>query len=445
MSDIVIREWDASDAARSDRSASDRARHRRKVREAIRGNIAEIVAEEAIIGKSRERIVKVPIRGIREYRFSFGANQPRVGQGDGETEPGQILDREPSARPGDHAGDQPGFDYYETEITLDELVEIMFEDLELPLQERKNLREVPVESRRKLSGYRRKGAWARLSLRRSARERLRRLQKTRRRVRILESEIDLLRREAENRRLAGDFRGSARCLKRVEEHGRKLEQAREFAARFDTQPRDVTAPDRVRFPFREEDLRFQRPRVEPRYESNAVVLCIMDTSGSMHTAKKYLARSFFFLLHSFIAARYRNVHTVFIAHHMEAREVTEEEFFHKGESGGTFISSGYKKAIEIINERYHPSLWNIYAFHCSDGDNFDSDNDDAIRAAVELSGVCNLFGYGEIKPEGEGRYENSLLDFFSSHVDVPNFEAILIRKREDVWPAFRKLLRHESA
>ena len=95
-------------------------------------------------------------------------------------------------------------------------------------------------------------------------------------------------------------------------------------------------------------------RTDTREESNAVVLCIMDTSGSMDTMKKYLARSFFFLLYQFICTKYQNVEIVFIAHHTEAKEVTEEEFFHKGESGGTFISSGYKKALDIIEERYHP-------------------------------------------------------------------------------------------
>ena len=109
------------------------------------------------------------------------------------------------------------------------------------------------------------------------------------------------------------------------------------------------------------------------------MVCIMDTSGSMDTMKKYLARCFFFLLYQFIRSKYRNVEIVFIAHHTEAKEVTEDEFFHKGESGGTLISSGYQKALEIIAERYHPTLWNIYAFHCSDGDNFDTDNAD--RAA----------------------------------------------------------------
>ncbi len=146
----------------------------------------------------------------------------------------------------------------------------------------------------------------------------------------------------------------------------------------------------------------------------------MDTSGSMDTMKKYLARSFFFLLYQFISTRYRNVEIVFIAHHTEASEVTEEEFFHKGESGGTFISSGYAKALEIIAARYHPSLWNLYAFHCSDGDNFDSDNPAALKDAEELAEICNLFGYGEIKPLGSRYYESSMLNVFR-RIQAPEF------------------------
>ena len=127
----------------------------------------------------------------------------------------------------------------------------------------------------------------------------------------------------------------------------------------------------------------------------------MDTSGSMGTVKKYLARSFYFLLYQFIRQKYQNTEVVFIAHHTEAKEVTEQEFFHKVESGGTYISSGYRKALDLIEDRYHPSLWNIYAFHCSDGDNFYSDNERALQSAEELCQKCNLFGYGEIKPSGK--------------------------------------------
>src|SRR5436853_4491227 len=89
--DTIFREYRPSDAERSDRSAGDRLRHRQKVRQSIRENIADIVAEESIIGKDRERIIKVPIRGIKEYRFVYGDNAPGVGQGDGESQPGQVV------------------------------------------------------------------------------------------------------------------------------------------------------------------------------------------------------------------------------------------------------------------------------------------------------------------------------------------------------------------
>ena len=87
----VFRPYSSSEALRSDRSAGDRQRHREKLREAIRDNIADIISEESIIGRDRDRIIKVPIRGIKEYRFVFGDNQPQVGEGEGETQPGQVV------------------------------------------------------------------------------------------------------------------------------------------------------------------------------------------------------------------------------------------------------------------------------------------------------------------------------------------------------------------
>jgi sporulation protein YhbH len=313
----IFRPFRHSEAERSDRSAGDRLRHRQKVRESIRDNIADIVAEESIIGQSRDKLIKVPIRGVREFRFVYGTNSPGVGQGNGESEPGQVVGRGNAEGPGvgDKAGDQPGRDIYETEVTLDELVEIMFEDLELPDLERRALRQMPAERTAKRKGYRQVGIRVRLDKRRTARERVRRLLATRKRGERDESP------EAESD-----------------------EQRRE--------------------PFHTDDLTYRHVVSDLREESNAVVLCIMDTSGSMDTVKKYLARSYFFLLYQFISTKYRAVELVFIAHHTEAREVTEQEFFHRAESGGTFISSGYLKALEIIEERYHPSLWNIYAFHC---------------------------------------------------------------------------------
>ncbi|GIW40659.1 MAG: UPF0229 protein [Candidatus Binatia bacterium] len=392
LPEAVFRPFRRSDAERSDRSAGDRLRHRQKVRQAIRENIADIVAEESIIGKARDKIVKVPLRGVKEYRFVYGDNAPGVAQGQGQTQVGEVVgkrsDRGVPAIP-DRAGDRPGVDYYETDITLEELVDIMFEDLELPDLERRKLREVTAPRLTKRKGYRQVGIRVRLDKRRTSKARVRRRLATRR---LASSALET----------------------------------------------------RDRFPFHEEDLTYRHIAPEPKRESNAVVLCIMDTSGSMDTMKKYLARSFFFLLYQFLLTKYRNVEIVFIAHHTEAAEVTEEEFFSKGESGGTFISSGYQKALQIVAERYHPSLWNIYAFHCSDGDNFDSDNEAALKAARQLADVCNLFGYGEIKPMGSRYYESSMLQIFR-RLDADNFQTVLIEKKEDIWPSFKALLAKDRA
>src|SRR5438093_1505033 len=337
--------------------------------EGFRQDIADINAEESIIGKDRDKVIKVPIRGIREYKFVYGDNVPGVGQGTGESQNGQVVGKakQPGKAGEDKAGDQPGSDYYETDVTLEELIDIMFEDLELPDLERKALRQLESFRIAKRKGYRAVGIRVRLDKRRTARERVR-------------------------RKLA-----TSRVAREKDAVGVTAE---------------VTPGTERRFPFHEDDLTYRHMTTDVKKESNAVVICIMDTSGSMDTMKKYLARSFFFLLYQSICTKYGDVEIVFIAHHTEANEVTEDEFFHKGESGGTFISSGYNKALEIIQARYHPSLWNIYAFHCSDGDNFDSDNPTALRAAKELAEVCNLFGYGEIKPLGSRYYESSMLNIF---------------------------------
>src|SRR5262247_51116 len=118
--DSVFRPFRPSDAERSDRAAGARLRHRQKVRRAIRENIADIIAEESIIGKDRDRVIKVPIRGIKEYRFVYGDNGGGVAQGDGSSQPGQVVGRREGSGEGtpDRAGDRPGIDYYETEVSL---------------------------------------------------------------------------------------------------------------------------------------------------------------------------------------------------------------------------------------------------------------------------------------------------------------------------------------
>src|SRR5207302_4328946 len=96
----------------------DQERHKEKIREAIKKNLGEIVSEESIILSDGKKTIKVPIRSLDEYRFRYDpGRQNHSGQGDGDSEVGDVIATEP--RPGQGrgsgAGDQPGNDYYEAD------------------------------------------------------------------------------------------------------------------------------------------------------------------------------------------------------------------------------------------------------------------------------------------------------------------------------------------
>ncbi|HLL76405.1 MAG TPA: sporulation protein YhbH [Pyrinomonadaceae bacterium] len=362
----------------------DQERHKERVREAIRKNLGSIVSNESIILSDGRRIVRVPIRSLDEYKFRFDHRKKKhVGQGDGKTSVGDVIGRE-SQGGGQGSGSGPaggegGGEYYEAEINIDELAALIFEDLSLPFLEEKAKKAVPAKTTR-FNEIRRTGVMANLDKRRMIMENIKR---------------------------------NARESK---------------AARFGN--------------VKKEDLRFKTWEETNRYESNAVVISMMDVSGSMGEFKKYIARSFYFWMVRFLRTKYDNVEIVFISHHTEAREVNEEQFFTQGESGGTVVSSAYQLALDIIRDRFPPSAWNVYPFHFSDGDNYYSDNEDAVRLADELIQTCNLFGYGEIGEEGAGGYRRSsgaLLSIFKDRLKRKDrFIGVRIDEREDVYPALKQ-------
>ena len=371
-----------------DRSVEDRRRHKELVEKNIKDNIGEIISEESIIGKSRNKTVKIPIKGLKEYYFRYGKNNTGIGSGTGTEEKGDRIAKSDSQKGKGQmgAGNQEGEDIYETEITIEEAIEYLFEDLKLPYLQRKKFSDIITDNSSKRWGVRHKGIPPRLSKRHTMIEK----------------------------------------VKREKNSKRGLE---------------IGTDEDIRVPFHENDLRYFRVKPKIRRDSNAVIICIMDTSGSMGQTKKYLARSFYFLLYQFARLKYMNVEIVFIAHTTTAKEVTEDDFFHKGESGGTYISSGYNMALEIIEERYNPIMWNIYAFHCSDGDNWGEDNERAIESAQKLCDVCNLFGYGEIKTS---TYTSSIMNKYRDHIDAENFSIVKMSCKEDVWPAFVEMLKVEK-
>jgi len=346
-----------------------------KIKEAIKENLPEIIAEESIITSDGKRLIKVPIRSLEEYRFRFDPYQgERVGQGNGDSKVGDVLGKGPSQGKGGRgkqAGDQPGTDYYEAEISVDELAELIFEDLGLPDLRPKSTREVPTESV-KFTEVRKKGPMGNLDKRRTIMENMKR-----------------------------------NALKGKPVFGN----------------------------LTNEDLRFKVWEQEMRPSSSAVVLAMRDASGSMGEFKKYITRSLFFWMVRFLRTKYQDVEIVFITHHSEAQEVDEDTFFHLGESGGTRVSSAYSLCWKIVNERYDPERWNIYPFHFSDGDNWsEADNKLCIELVNKLLTVSNLFGYGEIR---EGGYTSSLMSAFTQIKD-PRFVIVTISEKRDVYPALQK-------
>ena len=369
----------------ADRVASDRRRHKEKIDKAIREGIHHIVADESIIGNNGKQKFRIPVRGIKEHKFVYGDNGKQVGSAPGrDVSRGQKLggkDRGKPQRP-DKPGNESGEEYYDVEMGLDELAEYLFADLGLPDLQRKQLTNIS-SNKLKRNGYRPQGIIPRLDRKKSAISRIKRMK----------------------------------------------------AAGFDPDK----AEEGETFPFHEDDLKYRHYKLKDEPCTNAVVFFVMDVSGSMDQNKKFLARSFCFLLYHFIRSKYENVEVVFVTHDTEAHEVNEESFFTKGTYGGTIASSGLIKVNEIIEERFHPSAWNLYAVHLSDGDNFDSDNGKYLEAHAELENNVQLFGYVELEPEKSYMEENKLSKVLAPRVRE-NSRCVSIKTKEDVWPAFRELL-----
>ncbi len=376
----------------ADRSASDRRRHNKKIEEAIKKGVHNIVAEESIIGQDGKKKIKIPVRGIKEYRFVYGDNNhnKRVGSAPGkDVARGQKIGKgQKQQAQGNKAGQDKGEEFYEVEITLEELTHYLFSDLELPDLDKKTIKTI-VGEKFKRHGYRTKGIRPRLDKKKSAINRIKR-------------------------------------MKAASRHAKAEAKDEEES-----------------FSYHENDLKYRHIKKDFKESSNAVIFFLMDISGSMTQEKKFLARSFYFLLYHFINHRYENTEVVFVSHDTHAYEVDEEKFFKRGSSGGTIVSSGLEKVNEIINTRFHPASWNVYLFQCSDGDNWPSDMEKTMKAITDLKEKCQLIGYCEIEPDQErNRWLSDATRLFDSYESVSDtkLKSVKIFAKEDIWPAFKKLL-----
>jgi hypothetical protein len=287
---------------------------------------------------------------------------PRLRYGENKAGVGQGEgDQGEGAGEGPKAGDAAGEHVLEVELTVDELAEILGEELELPRIEPKGTQQAS-SARNKYKGISNIGPESLRHTRRTYRQ----------------------------------------ALKRSVSSG------------------SYNPAKPVLIPIKE-DKRYRTFVVEKEPRSAAVVLYMMDVSGSMGKEQKEIVRSEAFWINTWLKHNYDDVETRFIIHDASAREVDQDTFFRTRESGGTLISSAYKLANAILEKEYPESDWNIYPFHFSDGDNWSQSD---TRACVDLLKekiipVSNQFSYAQVdSPYGSGQFIKDLRAAFEAEERV---------------------------
>ncbi|RMH43276.1 MAG: DUF444 family protein [Deltaproteobacteria bacterium] len=342
----------------------DHRRFREIVRGKIKQNLRKYISQGEMIGRQGKQTVSIPLPQIDIPRFRHGDKQQGgVGQGDGEV--GDAIGQgEPQPGIG-QAGDRPGDHLVEVDVSMDELAQILGEELELPRIEPKGKEKI-VAFKDKYTGLRPTGP-----------ESLRHFRST--------------------------FKRALR---------------RQIAMGTYDPRRPVIVPIR-------DDRRYRSWRTEPQPQSNAVIIYMMDVSGSMGDEQKEIVRIESFWIDTWLRSQYQGIEARYIIHDAMAKEVDRDTFFRTRESGGTMISSAFKLCAKLIEEEYPASEWNIYPFHFSDGDNWSVDDTvtciELLRSRI-LPNV-NLFCYGQVEsPYGSGQFIKDLQEHFGDDERVVTSE-----------------------
>jgi len=358
----------------------DHSRFRNIVRGRIRQNLRKYISKGELLGRQGKDIVSIPVPHIDIPKLRFGDKQQGgVAQGDGE--PGDALSGDPQDGDGQgKAGDQAGDHALEVELTLDELADILGEELELPNIENKGKSAI-VDKKDRYVGVRNVGPNS-----------LRHFKRT--------------------------FRSALR---------------RQIALGTYDPKRPVIIPTR-------DDMRYKSWKTEEEPVANAVIIYMMDVSGSMGDEQKEIVRIESFWIDTWLRKQYKDIKTRFIIHDAAAREVDRDTFFRTRESGGTMISSAYRLASDMIERDYPSEQWNIYPFHFSDGDNWSVDDTllcvDILKKLLLPS--SNVFCYGQVdSPYGSGQFIKDLKEHFSDDEQLITSE---INDRDAIVESIREFL-----
>lgn len=314
------------------RGEKDSARHNEKVKESLKGNIGDLVSDGTIITSdpNSKKTVKIPMRSLELPRLRYGDEEDGVGSGPGEPGDGVGEDGEG----GKQAGDQPGEEFYETEMTIEEIKGLVFADLGLP-----NIK--PREAH-----------------------------------------------DIESEEVAFNDVRKKRTTNNIDMSRTALQNILRNAMQTGVAKIQNISP---------EDFRVRTWEEERKPENNAVVIAMADISLSMGEFEKYVTRSFCWWAVEFLRTKYPKVEIVFVVHDVEAHEVNEEQFFTRGAGGGTKCSSANEMALDMVEHRYPTDRYNVYPMHFSDGDNYGSDNDLCVDMVQRmLDDEVNQYGYVQI-------------------------------------------------
>ncbi len=366
------------------RIKQDHSRFRDIVRGKVRRNLKSYISNGELIGKQGNDRVSIPLPQIELPRFKF-SSQDGGGVGQGQGKPGDGIgdgDGQPGEGAGE-AGEGEGEKALEVDVTLDELAQILGEELELPRIEPKGSKQV-VSERDKYTGIRPVGPNS-----------LRHFKRT-----------------------------YTRALKRTIATG-------EFNPK-----NPVVVPVK-------DDMRYRAWTTVSSPQANALVIYMMDVSGSMGDEQKEIVRIESFWINAWLKSQYEGIETRYIIHDATAKEVDEHTFFHTRESGGTMISSAYKLAARLIESEYAASEWNIYLFHFSDGDNWSVDDTSVCVQVMRehLIPVCNQFSYGQVEsPYGSGQFIKDLRQHFD--VDGPDCSVVVseIKNKDAIVGSIKEFL-----
>jgi uncharacterized protein len=352
---------------------SDHSRFRKIVKGKIRDNLRKYVSHGEMISPKGEGKCVIPVPQIENPRFKFG-EKSEGGLGQGEGKPGDPVQGDGDSKDPAEAGNESGNKELEVEVSLDELAQILGEELELPKIEPKGKRQIQSKSTRYTS-------------------------------------------------IGTKGPDSLRHFKRTYKEALK----RQIITGTYNPENPIIIPIRA-------DSRYKSADLKVEYENSAVVIYMMDVSGSMGDEQKEIVRTESFWINLWLKSQYKDIEVRYIIHDATAKEVEEEVFFKTRESGGTLISSAYKLCKDIISSDYNSNEWNIYPFHFSDGDNWSSDD---TRLCLEILDNdifphSNIFCYGQVESRyGSGQFFKDLSNKYgedSEHLilsKIKNKEAIL--------------------